>query len=1267
MLAPVRIFLAVLVILIGAAAGVWFYLFSTPPGRASLKKLAEAEIASVVGGHAKIGALKGDLPGEILLDNIVFTDLDGEWLTIDRAELNWRPLSLLRGKVEIDRAMIVGARLNKAPPDNSDDDEKPRGFELPDRLPNISVGEVNITDFNVAESLTGRTARLDGAGFVKMGGRVLDISLSARSSGERDFFSARIEREGDALSTEILVKSDEDGVIAALSGLSGPVFIDAKGDGPLSGYRLDFTSTLGAFGSLDGALSGDLERMESIAFKAKASLGARLSNTAKIVGSKAILEGAFSPLENGGELSLSNFRSALGEVKGTARWNNRNKLLHDVSVSASALLDEAWRPDIRPYIGDDISVVGEVRQNDGKFIADARVTAAYFDGVLKGFETDFRAFARGPADVTLRSNPALPEILSAGADVSGNFNFRFSGSIAADPFRLTTVQDATFNGAATYDFDTRAFSAKGDASLPPELILSIDTKLAAKRHAAGAINIRGTPEKFSGTIVATLPPILYEKSPFPASRTSLAFANAPATTSGQISVRASDDSRRLNANFARSASGALRLEGVDYVGSDFALKGSATLLEDQRGAVVDLSYRGAGAAEPWPGFPLAGDFTAKGSIARGGAMNNLTLTASALASPKWSVEDLSATAEGPAARLNVKGAAGLLAIDGAAPIKNISTEMTARLEQALHVNLAKLTADIAGAPLRLAQPSQITIGDGVSIEKFRASVGRQGSIALDGGFSKQRWRALVTIRRTPIVSAASMVDLDLDLDTDRQVAARGSFTMSSLLAKEENASLSGLIVWDGRTVVMSDDGKTEALKFKFSLPARLQRARVLGVSTDGPLTGSAQYEGRVETIAGFLPAAMQSIEGALRFSGEASGTLKEPRLHGDLSIADGAFTELSSGLSVVNINAEARADAQFSGTRIDFKASGSGVRQKDKTIAANGTITIGKEARLASRTILSGAKLSAGPITEAEATGEIDLSGPFDQLLAKGDLTVRSLDARVFTPETTGLVDINVVRLNGDGRTASTGRTMLKALIAYAINIKGDDRIFVRGRGLESEWRADARIEGRADAPVILGSMTMRNGEITFAGRRFEMTKGEIAFDRLSVNNPSLNLSAERETKSGTLASIVIEGRARAPKISLTSTPSLPAEDIMALILFDKPASELSAIESLQVAEGLAELGGIGPFGGNGITGSARQALGLDLLNVDIDEADSAASSLTVGKYVADGLFVSATQDARGENGSVRIEYEIDQKFTVETELRQDGDQTVSVNWKRDF
>jgi autotransporter translocation and assembly factor TamB len=197
--------------------------------------------------------------------------------------------------------------------------------------------------------------------------------------------------------------------------------------------------------------------------------------------------------------------------------------------------------------------------------------------------------------------------------------------------------------------------------------------------------------------------------------------------------------------------------------------------------------------------------------------------------------------------------------------------------------------------------------------------------------------------------------------------------------------------------------------------------------------------------------------------------------------------------------------------------------------------------------------------------------------------------------------------------------------------------------------------------------MTLKDGAIEFAGRLFKMTKGEVAFDALSPNNPMLDMRAERETEDGTVAAIVIAGRAKAPKIALESTPARPTEDVMALLLFDKPASDLSAIESLQVADSLVALGGVGPFGGAGLSGSARQALGLDLLNVAVAEEDAGATALTVGKYVSPDLFISATQDARGENGSIRVEYEITDSITIETELRQDGDQTVSANWKRDF
>lgn len=1263
-----RTTLAIAAVLIGTIFAVWAYLFWTPPGRASLEHLIEARFASALGGNAAVGALKGFLPGEIILEDVRLAYNGEDWFIVDRAELKWRPFALLSGEITVDLVHVEGARLLNAPPKKPDDRKKPRGFELPDRLPRLTIGDLKITNFRVATSVAGDEVRLDGAGSARMGGRVLSINLAATSSGDHDYFDARIERTGDALTTNIVLKSDASGAVASIARLGGPIFLEATGDGPLADYKLRFTSSFGAYGVLGGTVSGDLERMETIGFSVDAELGEKLSNTSKIIGPKAALAGEFSLFDNGGELRLTRFQSALGAAEGTARWRNRNKALGTLAIKASADLDETWRPDIRPYIGDKISVDGELRPKGGAYIADGDVRATHFDGTLNSVATDLRAFVRGPAIVTLNANDALPGILANGADASGDFELLLGESVKATPISLKTAHGGTFKGDARYNFDTRAFAVKGDVSATPEMILSLNAKLAAKRNASGRADIKGTPDKFAGTAVAVLPPLRFDGKAFPAMRLSLAFADAPAAPSGQVSLRAVDDSLRLQSNFARSADGAMRASGIDYIGADFALKGDAEILPDGGGVNVDLAYRGVDAAEPWPGVPLAGDFIVKGSVARGAASNNLTVKAGALSSRSWSVEGLSAIAEGPSSRLAVKASAASLAVKGATPAKDVTADMIAAFQKTPNLTLTKLSADLAGAPVTLSESARIEFSDGVSVEKFRAAIGRNGSLAIDGGVSKKRWRAKIAARQAPIVSAASVIDLDLDLDTDRKTPANGQFTMSSLLAKTENASFSGNVVWDGRSIAISSTGGNQALDLSLSLPARLTRTPSLGISTEGPLNGEARYAGRIETIAGFLPAALQSIEGAITFSGRASGTLAEPRLAGDLAVSDGAFTELSTGLSIVNIDATARAESALSGSQIDFSATGTGVRQKEKTISAGGTITLGKERHLASRMTLKAAKLSAGPITEAEATGEIDLSGPFSDLLAKGDITVRSLDARVFTPETTGLVDINVVRVNGDGEPVFAAKaSSAPTAISYAIGVSGNDRIFIRGRGLESEWRADIQISGRADAPIILGSLTLKDGDITFAGRRFDMTKGDISFDRLSVNDPSLDLRAERETKSGTLAAIVIEGRARAPKISLTSTPAFPQEDIMALILFDKPASELSAIESLQVAEGLAELGGIGPFGGAGITGSARQALGLDLLNVNVDQADSAASSLTVGKYTADGLFVSATQDARGENGSVRIEYEIDQSFTVETELRQDGDQKASVNWKHDF
>ncbi len=1268
MLHALQIIALVGLVVVAAIVGAFGFLFWTPPGRTTLIPLIETRIGAALGGKAKIGALKGNLPGEVVIEDLRLADQEGEWLTIQRAELHWRPIALLRGAIEIQSAAIDHAQLLRLPPARPEDGSGPRGFELPDNLPLLSVRGVELNDIQISEAIARRKTRLDGAGAVSMGGSALDINLTVTSSSDLDFVAVRVQRNGDALDTDIMVASETDGALARLSGLSGPLYVDAKGGGPLKNYRLGIKSTLGAFGALEGAIGGDFEKMEQISFEFAADLGDRLANAANFIGSNIVMAGHFSPRPDGGALSLTSVKSTFGAAEGVIDWRNRDRILSTVTIKAAATLAEDWRPDIREFIGGHLAVDGEIRPKGSSFIASGRVDAPLLSGILKGVETDLRTNARGPAYIILKANDNLPALLANGADASGVFDLTFSDSVSATSLMLKTSDGAAFSGNAAYNFDSRQFSVKGDATITPEKLALTAPTFVASRNISAVVDIKGIPDNFGGTIVAATPPMLVAKGRFPAARSTLAFADAPSRPAGQVSARTIDGDRRLKANFAGMADGVWRASGVDYVGADFALKGSASYDQRGNGGVIDLAYRGSEGAEPWPGLKLVGDLTAKGAISRGAPDNRLTIQSVTLSSGAWSLGGFSASIVGPGEKLTMKATAAVFETDGVAPLSDVTAEMTASADKPGEISVTKLVADLGGAPFSLTEPTRITLSDGVGVQNFRATIGQRGSVLFDGSFQKNRWRGTAKARRAPIVSAASVIDFDLEFDTDRKSPASGNFILTSLISKTETASLSGKFIWNGTAISISDRDDSPAFDLDLSVPARLTRSPSIKIDTGGQIAGAARYEGRVETVAGFLPVALQSLEGALVINGKATGSLANPKLTGALTVSKGAFTELSSGLSIVNIDATARADNTAQNSMIEFNATGSGGGQQKKTVLARGSVTLGAKPHFSSKVSLKGARFAAGPVSEVEATGDVTISGPFDAILAEGDITVRSLDARVFTPEQTGLVDINVVALNGDGAPApviSVGNAL--TAFRYNIHIVGNDRIFVRGRGLESEWRADVTLAGRADAPTVVGDMNLKKGEIAFAGRRFDMTRGVISFDRLSPNNPSLDLHAERTTQSGTLAAIDISGRARTPKIVLASTPALPQEDIMALILFDKPASELSAIESLQVAEGLAELGGIGPFGGKGLTGSARQALGLDLLNIDIDQANSAASSLTVGKYVADGLFVSAKQDAQGQNGSVRIEYEINDSFTVQTEIRQDGDQTVSANWKRDF
>ena len=124
----------------------------------------------------------------------------------------------------------------------------------------------------------------------------------------------------------------------------------------------------------------------------------------------------------------------------------------------------------------------------------------------------------------------------------------------------------------------------------------------------------------------------------------------------------------------------------------------------------------------------------------------------------------------------------------------------------------------------------------------------------------------------------------------------------------------------------------------------------------------------------------------------------------------------------------------------------------------------------------------------------------------------------------------------------------------------------------------------------------------------------------------------------------------------------------MALILFGKQPTELTALESLQIANAVAQLTGTGPFGGGGggIGNTVRSSLGLDALSFGVD-SDTGEGVLAVGKYISDDVYVAARQSAGDAGTEVSVTYEVTDDFTLESRLKPNGAQDVSANYKRDY
>ncbi|MEX6725243.1 translocation/assembly module TamB domain-containing protein [Parapedomonas caeni] len=443
-------------------------------------------------------------------------------------------------------------------------------------------------------------------------------------------------------------------------------------------------------------------------------------------------------------------------------------------------------------------------------------------------------------------------------------------------------------------------------------------------------------------------------------------------------------------------------------------------------------------------------------------------------------------------------------------------------------------------------------------------------------------------------------------------------------------------------------------------PATLGQVRSSWLAA--PLAGRVAWNGRVEALWALIGHEGDDIAGPVMLDARLSGTLADPRINGHLTSRGLSYENLATGFIVDQL----ALDASFTESRLEI-ASLAGRAGKDGKVSATGWADLSAARGFPAdvRISLDKATLMRRDDVTASASGDVRVTHGADGGLIAGALRVNSARLRAGGAQAVDPVPIIAYREVGGEfvERASVARASVSRPLRLDLAVKVSDKVFVEGLGLDSEWRGNLEIGGTTATPLIAGRLDLVRGTYEFAGRNFDLDRGQILFQGASPPNPLLNIVATHAL-DGTTVTITIEGTARKPRITFSSSPSLPQDEILSRILFGTSITNLSAPEALQLGAALAALRG---DGGLNVVGQVRKAIGIDRLRVSPgDRAKGIGTTVTGGKYLTNRVYMEVSTDGSGYTSTL-IEVDLTRTLSILSQIGSLGTTNVSLKWSKDY
>ncbi|WP_207537485.1 translocation/assembly module TamB domain-containing protein [Sabulicella rubraurantiaca] len=1172
--------------------------------------------------------IEGLSPGirHISADRITYADSQGVWLVVERPELHLSGRALFRGRVTATRLTAAEIRVERWPVSGPDTQQTPSsgGFALPQLPVAVEIQEIALPRIVLPEAslaLTGR-AKLDDAG--------LDAAIQAHElEGEA---RANVEARFDG--TQLVARIEADDPQGRLAG--APVSARLTLDGPVEGAAFTLEAR---YDATSASLTGTVRREAA---------ATELEATGPVEGA-AFLPENLRPLVAGSRIAvrlrhedagtLTLFPSTVEAAFGTVRVEGRALPELDLAVSLALAGSDRF--------------AGLVPQGIAftALAADARVS--------------------GPTSRPLVEGTAVPQGLATGVEAADTLlgptprlAFRVTPDLAGT--RLE-VAGAALTALVEGDLG-ETLDARGEARVSAipggvegEALLRF-TARGPRTDPAVSLNLEAPRLAVTGVTARDL-------------AISAEIANALSAPTGTVRGGGVVLDLPLRLDIAaRPENGAVRLERgrVEF--------GPAVL--EASGLLDPAAPRGVGNAR----LTVADlrPFSALAGQQLGGRVN---ASAEGDSAGTWRLvleaPTLSLAGQSGNARLALDGRADRaeVSFEARGPAARITLAGTTRLALPLEAEVRRFTLAAVGESLNLVSPLRLRYdGQDAVLENIALATGQggrlTGNLAVRG--PEQNLSGQLRFTGLPLgLARAALPDTPLRGTLAGEMSVSGTVAVPAAeltlrgtglgvntpelrslppATLTADARLRGTAV-EGRATLAA--GTATRLEARFSLPDPQRiSATVTGEADVGVLTQP------------FLAGGADRLRGRVALRAQAEGPLASPSLSGGVDFLGLSYANPDTGMRVTDL----RGRAVFQDDRLVFQ-NVAGRTPGGGTVSLAGSVaplepTIPVDLRLTAR----GAAFASPDYGRVNFDADLTLTGAVRGgaqlggrlLITGGELRVPDRLPRAVTV----LVPFRETGRTPPGRvaqrpppvrrTAAQQRPEPAFSLALNVTIEAPERLFLRGRGLETELVGRLQLLGTLANPEIRGELRGRRGTFAVVGRTLTVSRAILRFNQGSIL-PTLDVLATVRTANYTVG-VGFTGPANEPQVVLESQPPLPQDEILARLLFDRGTNRLSPFEIIRISEALAQMTGVElPGGGTeGALAGIRRFLGLDQLGVG-----GPGGGAQAGRYLLPGVYLGLRQGTDGQTG-VGIEAEVTDRLKIEGSTGTAGERlgaTYQFEW----